>query len=84
METVQGIFRGFASGFGFVRVSETEELYIAREHVNGALPKDRVVCHILQEAQGERKAEAEVIHVLQHGLLRLPGKLHCAGSGDGR
>lgn len=73
METVQGIFQGFASGFGFVRVSETEELYIAREHVNGALPKDRVVCHILQEAQGERKAEAEVIHVLQHGLLRLPG-----------
>lgn len=73
MEIVQGIFQGFASGFGFVRVSETEELYIAREHVNGALPKDRVVCHILQEAQGERKAEAEVIHVLQHGLLRLPG-----------
>ncbi len=73
METVQGIFQGFASGFGFVRASETEELYIAREHVNGALPKDRVVCHILQEAQGERKAEAEVIHVLQHGLLRLPG-----------
>lgn len=73
METVQGIFQGFAQGFGFVKVSETEELYIAREHVNGALPKDRVVCHILQEAQEERKAEAEVIHVLQHGLLRLPG-----------
>lgn len=73
METVQGIFQGFAQGFGFVRVSETEELYIAREHVNGALPKDRVICHILQETQGERKAEAEVIRVLQHGLLRLPG-----------
>ena len=42
METVQGIFQGFAQGFGFVKVSETEELYIAREHVNGEIALHRI------------------------------------------
>ena len=54
METVQVFFRDLHRALD-LRVSETEELYIAREHVNGALPKDRVVCHILQEAQGNAR-----------------------------
>lgn len=73
MDTVKGIFQGFAQGFGFVRISETEELFIPPDDVHGALPKDLVACRILREAQGDRKAEAEVVGILSHGLTRVSG-----------
>ena len=63
---VRGIFQGTAQGFGFVRISEDEELFIPPNNVHGALPRDTVECRITEEARKDRKAAAEVIRVLEH------------------
>lgn len=76
---VRGIFQGTAQGFGFVRISEDEELFIPPNNVHGALPRDTVECRITEEARKDRKAAAEVIRILEHGLSRIPGNLEYGG-----
>ena len=78
-KTVRGVFQGTAQGFGFVRISEDEELFIPPNNVHGALPRDTVECRITEEARKDRKAAAEVIRILEHGLSRIPGNLEYGG-----
>lgn len=78
-KTVQGIFEATAQAFGFVRISETEELFIPPDCVHGALPKDRVECRITEPAQKDRKAAGEIIRVISHALERLPGDFIAGG-----
>ena len=76
---VRGVFQGTAQGFGFVRISEDEELFIPPNTVHGALPRDTLECRITVEARKDSNAAAEVIRILEHGLSRIPGNMEYGG-----
>lgn len=77
--TVRGVFEATAQAFGFVRISEAEELFIPPDCVHGALEQDLVECRITESAQRERKAVGEVVRIISHGLERLPGDYIAGG-----
>ena len=67
-----GTFTGNSRGFGFVSVEGMEnEIFIPANATNGAMHKDRVICRILN--QTERRAEGEIVKVLEHGMKHIVG-----------
>ncbi|MBQ7916173.1 MAG: ribonuclease R [Firmicutes bacterium] len=72
-QIVQGVFQGTMQGFGFVRISDIDEIFIPPDRVHDALPKDVVECIITELPQGDRRAAGEVVKVISHGLNRITG-----------
>ena len=72
---VAGTFQGHPKGFGFLVLDEEGEkdIFIPASGVNGALHKDRVMCRITRPATAEKRAEAEVIEILNRGPESLVG-----------
>ena len=72
---VAGTFTGHPKGFGFLVLDEEGEkdIFIPASGVNGALHKDRVMCRITRPATAEKRAEAEVIEILNRGPESLVG-----------
>ena len=72
---VAGTFQGHPKGFGFLILDEEGErdIFIPASGVNGALHKDRVMCRITRPATAEKRAEAEVIEILDRGPESLVG-----------
>ncbi len=71
---VSGTFQGHPKGFGFLILDEDEkDIFIPASGVNGAMHKDRVMCRIVKQPTSERRAEAEVIEILQRGPESLVG-----------
>lgn len=69
-----GTFQGHPKGFGFLILDEDEkDVFIPASGVNGALHKDRVLCRITRPATAEKRAEAEVIEILERGPESLVG-----------
>lgn len=75
LNLVTGIFTGHAKGFGFVTVEgEARDIFIPASSVNGALHKDTVMCRITRAASGEKRAEAEVIKIIERGPQCIVGR----------
>ena len=75
LNLVTGVFTGHAKGFGFVTVEgEEKDIFIPASGVNGALHKDTVMCRITRPAAGEKRAEAEVIKIIERGPQCIVGR----------
>ena len=64
---LEGVFSGNARGFGFVTVEGMErDVYIPEEKKGQALNGDRVRILVTRKAEGDKRAEGEVLRVLEH------------------
>lgn len=71
---LQGIFNGNSRGFGFVTVEGMErDVFIPEEKRGQALNGDKVCVVITHPASGEKRAEGEVIRVLEHANRQIIG-----------
>ncbi|MHC1748359.1 MAG: ribonuclease R [Cellulosilyticaceae bacterium] len=69
-----GTFQGHPKGFGFLILDDEEkDIFIPASGVNGAMHKDRVMCKITRVATEDKRAEAEVIEILQRGPQSIVG-----------
>ena len=71
-----GKFVAHRKGFGFVESDEeyTQDLFIPAADVNGAMHNDRVVAEITKPATDERRAEGEIIKVLEREITKVVGE----------
>lgn len=72
-----GVFTGKvilnAKGFAFIDLGEDEEdVYVAKDHLNGALNNDIVQVQIKQKSNGA-SLEGEVVKILERGSSRVVG-----------
>lgn len=72
---VVGTFTGHPKEFGFVTLDEEEQkdIFIPACAVNGALHKDRVMCSITRPEMGDKRAEGEIVEILQRGTEGIVG-----------
>ena len=69
-----GMFIGNARGFGFVKIEGRDsDIFIPPDRVGGAMNKDRVLIKILDESKDGRRAEGEVLRILEKGSSRIVG-----------
>ena len=70
---VVGIIQGNARGFGFCidEKAVSQDLFISRAHLHGALHRDRV---LVKKIDGT-KDEGEVVKILQRGMTQIVGRL---------
>lgn len=73
-DTLIGIFTGNAKGFGFVTVEGYEEdFFVPASKVKDALHGDEVEIKVLLFAHGGKRAEAEILRVVNRGVTRVVG-----------
>ena len=75
MGLIVGKLQGHAKGFGFI-ISETmgvEDVFIPASFINGAMNQDRVVARINQEITNTRRAEGEIIRILERANTEVVG-----------
>lgn len=75
MNLVVGKLQGNQKGFGFVIPDEENvpDIYISAENLNGALNSDRVIAKVLKIKEIGKKAEGEIIKILQRASSRFVG-----------
>ena len=62
-----------AKGFGFVVIDEdSEDVYIGKDNLNGALNKDMVEVLVLPESEGH-SCEGRVLRILERGMTKVVG-----------
>jgi ribonuclease R len=73
----EGVYEANQRGFGFVRPDGDYDftVFIPKQHVNGALHKDRVICRLArgQMRDGRSHPEGEVVNVLEKEPKRIVG-----------
>lgn len=80
---VVGRFIAHPRGFGFVEVEDREEdIFIAEEHIGGALHEDTVRVLLLPPSLGKRQ-EGAVVQILEHGIRELIGTYQKGRGGYG-
>lgn len=71
---IAGTFQGHPKGFGFLVLDEEgKDIFIPASGVNGAMHKDRIMCRITRPATEEKRAEAEVVEILERGPQNIIG-----------
>ena len=72
---VAGIFIGNAKGFGFVQTEDPkqEDIFIPAKDCGGAMNKDKVLCKITSPSIGQRRAEGQIIRILEQGQQNVVG-----------
>ncbi len=75
LNMIVGIFQGHPRGYGFLIQEDptVEDIFIPAEGVNGALHKDRVICRITRSSHGDKRAEGEILEVLERGKKEIVG-----------
>lgn len=70
-----GVLRLNSKGFGFVKVSDSEnEIFVARENVNKALNDDEVVVQVIEGKDGSSEHdEGKIIKIIKHGRDTVVG-----------
>lgn len=69
-----GEFIGNSKGFGFVKIEGRDsDIFIPADYVNGAINKDKVLVKIKEQAQNDRRAEGEIIKILEKGVVEIVG-----------
>ena len=72
--SIEGVFTGNARGFGFVTVEGMErDVYIPEEKKGQALNGDRVRILVTRQEEGDRRAEGQVVRVLEHANSQVIG-----------
>ncbi|MGL4791145.1 MAG: ribonuclease R [Anaerotignaceae bacterium] len=75
LNMASGIFTGNQRGFGFVTADEgfDRDIFIPAEYVHGAMHKDRVLVRITNDPNGDRRAEGQILKILQKGTDNIVG-----------
>ena len=74
MNIYPGIFTGNARGFGFVRIEGREsDIFIPPDRVGGAMNKDKVLIKITGESRDGKRAEGEVLRIIEKGSANIVG-----------
>lgn len=70
-----GKFVAHRKGYGFVESDEefTQDLFIPKDDINGALHNDRVMAEIVTPATEDRRAEGKVIKIIKREVTRVVG-----------
>ena len=70
-----GKFVSHRKGYGFVESDEefTQDLFIPKDDINGALHNDRVMAEIVTPAIEDRRAEGKVIKIIKREVTRVVG-----------
>ncbi|KAF5068761.1 Ribonuclease R [anaerobic digester metagenome] len=69
-----GVFTGHAKGFGFVTPDEGgPDIFIPANETASAMQKDRVLYKVLNQGEGDKKADGVIIKVLERGIVRVVG-----------
>ena len=74
-EKLIGVFEANERGFGFVRleIEESDDVFIARNDINGALNGDVVEVEIISEKSENKRPEGKVIRIVRRGKTTLVG-----------
>ncbi len=67
-------------GFGFIRVEEGGDIFVAKRYMNGAMHGDIVEAEIVQRYDGDDRAEAEILKVVERAHKSIVGRI--AKDGD--
>ncbi|SET74499.1 RNAse R [Natronincola peptidivorans] len=75
MGLIVGRLQGHTKGFGFIisDIAGIEDVFIPSNLMNGAMNKDRVVARINQVNNNTKKAEGEVIRILERANNEIVG-----------
>jgi ribonuclease R len=75
LNMVIGKFQGNAKGYGFLILDEADakDIFIPSEGLNGAMHKDRVLCKITKPAINGKRAEGEVVQIIERGSDKIVG-----------
>ncbi|WDV47100.1 ribonuclease R [Clostridiaceae bacterium M8S5] len=75
MNLVVGTIQGNAKGFGFVLPDDKEinDIFITSNNMNGAMHGDRVIVRMIRNAQSNRKAEGEIIRIIDRANHTIVG-----------
>ncbi|NLL70424.1 MAG: ribonuclease R [Epulopiscium sp.] len=75
LNMIVGTFQGHPRGYGFLLLDDPiqEDIFIPAEFVGGALHQDRVLCRIIKNQDGGRRAEGEIVDILQRGKKEIVG-----------
>ena len=70
-----GKFVAHRKGYGFVESDEefTQDLFIPKDDINGALHIDRVMAEIVTPATEDKRAEGKVIKIIKREVTRVVG-----------
>ena len=68
-----GTFLAHSRGFGFVAVEEGEDSFIPADKLNGAMHKDKVLFRIVKKASNGKRAEGEIVKILQRSNIKVVG-----------
>lgn len=72
-QDIQGIFRGSIKGFGFVKIEQGDEIFIAPENTNKALNGDTVKIKICDTPKDGQHKEGKVLEIIKHEKDTLVG-----------
>jgi ribonuclease R len=74
MGLIKGKFQGHQKGFGFVIPYEDRpDIFIPASNVKGAMNGDLVIAKILKENEEKRKAEGEIVRILERANKTIVG-----------
>lgn len=81
MNLFVGTLQGHPQGFAFLIPEKvgTDDIFISKENLGGAMHKDRVIVRPLGLGLVGRRTEGEVIRVLRHANERVVGRLDASG-----
>ena len=70
-----GKFVAHRKGYGFVESDEefTQDLWMPKDDINGALHNDRVMAEIVTPATEDKRAEGKVIKIIKREVTRVVG-----------
>lgn len=71
-----GTFQGHAKGFGFLLPDDStqKDIFIPAEGVRGAMHRDHIMCKIVRQEGGGKRAEGEVVEILERGPSTIVGR----------
>jgi len=73
-DTISGTYHGTAKGFGFVKVEGREsDIFIDESDTLGAWHGDTVVVKLLGESNRTKKAEGQIVRILQRANTEIVG-----------
>lgn len=75
MGLITGRFQGNERGFGFVAPDEqgSKDIFISADLINGAMHNDRVVARVNKKIIGDKKAEGEIIRIIERANTTVVG-----------
>ena len=73
-----GKFIANKSGYGFVDINETEDIYIGRDNVNKAIHGDSVIVELINDTPGRK--EGRIVKIVDRSAKELVGEFNMDGN----